>query len=151
MRSHLPFEQRNYRFLGFPFDARDIFTFCDRWFFSTNHKYIGSFDRAFSRFYNISLWLLPASLILLSYVEVGAGTGPSIDAKFIMCYAMPIVAEEASENSDASVESTPTDLLIIAICVIGIIIILVYWGMGPKDSGAGVAGAVVAAGAESSH
>ena len=39
---------------------------------------IGAPDMAFPRLNNISLWLLPSSLILLllsSYVEIGAGTG----------------------------------------------------------------------------
>ena len=48
---------------------------------------IGAPDMAFPRLNNISLWLLPSSLILLllsSYVEIGAGTGWTVYPLYLL-------------------------------------------------------------------
>ena len=38
--SFFDFENKTFRFYGMQMDARDFYTFSERWLFSTNHKYM---------------------------------------------------------------------------------------------------------------
>jgi heme/copper-type cytochrome/quinol oxidase subunit 1 len=61
-------------YLGkFPFDLRDIYTFADRWLYSTNHKYIGTMYLLFS----IGAGLIGLSLSVIMRIEL-AGCGDLI-------------------------------------------------------------------------